>query len=148
MVVSWLLSSIVTGFFIFANLKVNRDDRIESHKKEQQSITESIKTKTMLENKIHETKAELESTKDKLRKAEKGIVKLIKVDASKTTKHVKLPASGIFKYEKTDKSANTVVITPSVPGQTIGSGLDHYELYLQDENVTLELSGKKWTISH
>lgn len=85
---------------------------------------------------------------DKLDKAEKGIAKLIKVDTSKSDKHVKLPASGKFTYEKTDNSAHKVIITPSVPGQTIGSGLSSYELSGQDENVTLELSGTKWSITH
>jgi len=37
-VAGWLIGSLVTGIFIFANLRVNRDDRFLSHEKEQQSI--------------------------------------------------------------------------------------------------------------
>ena len=37
MVASWLAGSLVTGGFIFANLRVNRDDRIRAFQKEQQS---------------------------------------------------------------------------------------------------------------
>lgn len=97
---------------------------------------------------IKTLKHENKELQNKFSKAAKGIAKLIKLDTSKSDKHIKLPVSGKFTYEKTDDSANKVIITPSVPGQTIGSGLDSYELSGQDENVTLELSGKKWSITH
>ncbi len=34
---SWLIGAIVTGGFMFANLRVNRDDRIKAFEKDQQS---------------------------------------------------------------------------------------------------------------
>lgn len=43
MVASWLVSFLVTGGFMYANLKVNRDDRIAAYKKEQKSVVEAKK---------------------------------------------------------------------------------------------------------
>lgn len=84
---------------------------------------------------------------NKLGKADKGIAKLIKVDASKT-QYVKLPAAGKFTYVKTDNTANTIRITPGVEGQTIAEGPGYWELYAQNESVTLELSGTTWFRVH
>jgi len=39
MVVSWLVGTLVTGGFIFANLRVNRDDRLRAFQKEQQAAS-------------------------------------------------------------------------------------------------------------
>jgi len=99
---------------------------------------------SLLKDKIHETKNELDSTKDKLNKAEKGIAKLIKVDASKSTQHVRLPSSGKFTYVKMDNSANKVIITPSAANQTIDGDFDEISLEVQKESVTLELNGNNW----
>lgn len=46
----WLLSSIITGFFIFANLKINRDERIKAYQKEQQNIIDLKDANTKLLN--------------------------------------------------------------------------------------------------
>lgn len=47
-VAGWLVGSAVTGGFIFANLKVNRDDRIRAHQKEQQSIAEANQARAQI----------------------------------------------------------------------------------------------------
>ena len=109
-----------------------------------EKATIELAERSSLKDKIHETKSELESTKDKLNKAEKGIAKLIKIDSQTPARNVKLPASGKFTYVKTDNSANTVKITTSVSGQTLLGGLDSYELSVQGESVTLEFSGSNW----
>jgi hypothetical protein len=38
---SWMAATLVTGGFMFANLKVNRDDRIRAFEREQQSVVEA-----------------------------------------------------------------------------------------------------------
>jgi hypothetical protein len=48
-VAGWLAGSGVTGAFIFANLKVNRDDRVRAYHKEQQSITDASQAKARIE---------------------------------------------------------------------------------------------------
>jgi hypothetical protein len=118
-------------------------EKLDNHWKSQLSKQSEIHS-----GEIATLKRNNKELQNKLDKAEKGIAKLIKVDTSKSDKQVKLPAFGKFTYEKTDNSAHKVIITPSVPGQTIGSGLTSYELTLQDENVTLELSDSKWSITH
>lgn len=45
----WLAGSAVTGVFIFANLKVNRDDRIRAYQKEQQSTAEVNQARLRIE---------------------------------------------------------------------------------------------------
>ena len=48
-IAGWLVGSAVTGAFIFANLKVNRDERIRAHQKEQQSISEGDQARSRIE---------------------------------------------------------------------------------------------------
>lgn len=49
MMSSWLLGSVLTGAFMFANLKVNRDDRIRAYQKEQQSLTDATQAHARIE---------------------------------------------------------------------------------------------------
>lgn len=49
MVTSWLVSFVVTGAFMYATLKVNRDDRIAAYQKEQQSAVEVKKAHDRIE---------------------------------------------------------------------------------------------------
>lgn len=56
MVLSWLLGSALTGAFIFANLKVNRDERIDAFDKDQQSIIKAQEA----QSKIAELEGQLE----------------------------------------------------------------------------------------
>ena len=46
---SWLLGFLVTGIFLFANLKVNRDDRLEAYQKEQQRNVEATEARAKIE---------------------------------------------------------------------------------------------------
>lgn len=48
-VAGWLVGSAVTGVFLFANLRVNRDDRIRAFHKEQQSIGEATQARARIE---------------------------------------------------------------------------------------------------
>jgi hypothetical protein len=48
-VAGWVVGSAVTGGFIFANLKVNRDDRARAFEKEQQSIAEANQARAKIE---------------------------------------------------------------------------------------------------
>jgi len=76
---------------------------------------------------------------DDSKKLKSAIRPIVSVDASLSDKVVYLPAYGTIKYLKSDSSANKVIIKPSVPGQLIVGG-PSYELFVQNETVTLELS--------
>ena len=52
---SWMIGSLVTGFFMVANLRVNRDDRIKSHRKESAANSKAI----ALESSLSETQTKL-----------------------------------------------------------------------------------------
>jgi hypothetical protein len=65
------------------------------------------------------------------------------VDATSGNQAVSLPAGGVMSYFKTDHTANTVTITPSVGGQTI-NGLSSYILTVGGEGVHMSLSGTVW----
>jgi hypothetical protein len=80
---------------------------------------------------------------DDSKKLKSAIRPIVNIDASLSDKVVLLPASGTRKYLKSDSSANKVIIKPSVPGQVVPGG-SSYELSLQGETVTLELSGNIW----
>ena len=67
------------------------------------------------------------------------------VDATSGPQTFLLPSGGAIKIVKTDSTANTVTISPSVGGQTI-NGLTSYILYGQGESVQLSLSGTVWYV--
>lgn len=67
------------------------------------------------------------------------------IDATAGNQAVALPAGGFVTIIKTDSTANTVTISPSVGGQTI-SGLASYVLSVGGETVSLTLSGSTWYI--
>lgn len=48
MVAAWIVSMVVTGVFMYANLKVNRDDRLEASQKEQVSAAEARAAQTRI----------------------------------------------------------------------------------------------------
>jgi len=48
-VAGWVAGSAVTGAFIFANLKVNRDDRVRAYEKEQKSLSEASQARAKIE---------------------------------------------------------------------------------------------------
>ena len=45
---SWAVGTILTGIFMFANLRVNRNDRMRAFEKEQQSISEAREARTKI----------------------------------------------------------------------------------------------------
>lgn len=100
------------------------------------AITKSASSNKILENRV----------KDASEKLKLNLRPIKRVDASASNKIELLPASGTMTYVKTDNSANKVIITPSVAGQTISGWQDSYELELQNSNITLELSGTDWVI--
>jgi len=65
------------------------------------------------------------------------------VDATSGNQTASLPSGGVVVYVKTDATANTVTISPSIGGQTINS-LPSYILTLGGETVRLVLSGTTW----
>lgn len=67
------------------------------------------------------------------------------IDATLGNATYVLPAGGIVTVSKTDATANTVTISPSVGGQTI-QGDTSYTLFLQYETVTFALGGSTWYI--
>jgi hypothetical protein len=50
LVSSWLLATAVTGGFMFANLRVNRDERLRAHQKELQNIVEANQARSRIED--------------------------------------------------------------------------------------------------
>lgn len=95
-------------------------------------------SKSTSANKILEKQVFEDSSKLKI-----ALKPIVSVDAGLSDKIVYLPASGTIKYLKADRSANKVIIKPSIPGQLVSGG-PSYELYTQGETVTLELSGYIW----
>jgi hypothetical protein len=67
------------------------------------------------------------------------------IDATSGDQAESLPAGGTITYVKTDTTAHTVTISPSVGGQTI-DGAATYVLSVGNESVTLSLSGPTWFI--
>lgn len=65
------------------------------------------------------------------------------VDATSANQTYSLPTSGSVVVIKTDATAHTVTIQPSVGGQTINR-LASYVLYLDQESVRLTFSGSDW----
>ena len=66
MVASWLVGSAVTGGFIFANLRVNRDDRLKAANKEELAKSEA----RAAASRVEATERTLESTREQLAKAQ------------------------------------------------------------------------------
>jgi hypothetical protein len=67
------------------------------------------------------------------------------VDATSGNQTFLLPAGRAINIVKTDSTANTVTVQPSVAGQTI-NGLASYTLYIQNESVRLALSNTTWYV--